>query len=50
MFDAPAPGGSRAFTVVIDDLTQHTSGFMQASAANGFQNTSMATCSGTPFK
>jgi hypothetical protein len=35
--------------VVIDDLTQHTSGFMQASAANGFQNTSMADCSGTPF-
>jgi hypothetical protein len=49
MFDARAPGGSRAFTVVIDDLTQHTSGFMQASAANGFQNTSMATCAGTPF-
>ena len=49
MFDAPVPGGGRAFTVVIDDLTQHTSGFMQASAANGFQNTSMANCSGTPF-
>jgi len=43
MFDAPAPavqgalGGNDAFEVVIDDLTQHTSGFMQASAANGFQ-------------
>jgi hypothetical protein len=43
MFDAPAPpvtgalGGTSAFKVVIDDLTAHTSGFMQASAANGFQ-------------
>jgi hypothetical protein len=49
MFDAPAPGGGRAFEVVVDDLTQHTSGFMQASAANGFQNTSIANCAGTPF-
>jgi hypothetical protein len=30
-------GGKDAFEVVIDDLTQHTTGFMQASAANGFQ-------------
>jgi hypothetical protein len=43
MYDAPAPkvagamGGADAFKVVIDDLTQHISGFMQASAANGFQ-------------
>jgi hypothetical protein len=49
MSDAPAPGGGKAFKVVIHDLTRHTSGFMQASAANGFQNTSMADCSGTPF-
>ena len=49
MYDAPAPGGGSAIKVVIDDLTQHTSGYMQASAANGFQNTSMADCSGTPF-
>jgi hypothetical protein len=50
MSDAPVPGGGgKAFKVVIDDLTQHTSGFMQASAANGFQNTSMTDCSGTPF-
>jgi len=47
MFDAPAPavqgalGGTDAFEVVIDDLTQHTSGFMQASAANGFQYVDM---------
>ena len=49
LFDAPAPGGGDAFEVVIHDLTQGTTGFMQASAANGFQNTSMADCSGTPF-
>jgi hypothetical protein len=49
MSDAPAPGGGRAFEVVIDDLTRHTSGSMQASAANGFQNTSIANCAGTPF-
>lgn len=49
MADAPAPGGGKAFEVVIDDLTQHTSGFMQASAANGFMNTSIKDCSGTPF-
>jgi hypothetical protein len=47
MFDAPAPkvkgalGGKDAFEVVINDLTQHTSGFMQASAANGFQYSDM---------
>jgi hypothetical protein len=49
MSDAPAPGGGEAFEVVMDDLTTHQSGFMQASAANGFQTTSMSDCSGTPF-
>ena len=49
MFDAPAPGGGDAFEVVINDLTTHQSGHMQASAANGFKTTSMADCSGTPF-
>jgi hypothetical protein len=49
LFDAPAPGGGKAIEVRINDLTQHTSGFMQGSAANGFQTTSMANCSGTPF-
>jgi hypothetical protein len=49
MFDAPAPGGGRAFEVAIRDLTRGTTGFMQASAANGFMSTSMADCSGTPF-
>ncbi len=51
MFDAPVPGqrGQRAFEVVVQDLTTHQSGWMQASAANGFQNTSISDCSGTPF-
>jgi hypothetical protein len=49
MSDAAAPGGGKAFEVTIDDLTLHTSGWMQASAANGFANTSIADCSGTPF-
>jgi hypothetical protein len=49
MFDAPAPGGGDAFEVVIDDLTTGQSGFMQASAHNGFADTSITDCSGTPF-
>jgi hypothetical protein len=50
MFDAPIPGGGgKAFEVVIKDLSTGQSGFMQASATNGFANTSMADCSTTPF-
>jgi hypothetical protein len=49
IFDAPAPGGGKALKTVVDDLTTHQTGFMQASAANGFQNTSLIDCSGTPF-
>ncbi len=37
------------FTTVIRDLTTHQTGFMTASAANGFMNTNIADCSGTPF-
>jgi hypothetical protein len=50
MFDAPVPGepGQSAFEVVVRDLTTGQSGFMQASAANGFMNTSIIDCSGTP--
>jgi hypothetical protein len=40
---------SSGFTVKIDDLTTHQSGFMQASAKNGFTDTNMADCSGNPF-
>jgi hypothetical protein len=50
MWDAPLPGGGgNAFEVYMDDLTTHQTGYMQASAANGFMNTSSADCSGTPF-
>jgi hypothetical protein len=50
MYDAPVPGepGQRAFKVVVTDLTTGQSGSMQASARNGFKNTSFADCSGTP--
>ena len=49
MFDAPDRGGGSALEVMINDLTTGQSGFMQASAANGFANTSIVDCSGTPF-
>jgi hypothetical protein len=49
LFDAPVPGGGNAFKVVVKDLTTGQSGFMQASAANGFAQTSITDCSGTPF-
>jgi hypothetical protein len=49
MYDARVPGGGRAFEVVVHDLTTGQTGRMQASGANGFQTTSMADCSGTPF-
>jgi len=49
MSDAPAPGGGHAFEVRIKDTTTGQTGWMQASAHNGFQNTSIVDCSGTPF-
>jgi len=51
MWDAPVPGqsGQKALKVVIDDVTAHKSGSMQASAVNGFQNTSIVDCSGSPY-
>lgn len=39
----------QGFTTVVRDLTTHQTGFMTASAANGFMNTSIADCSGRPF-
>jgi len=48
--DAAVPGGGgHALVVSIDDLTTKQSGFMQASAANGYAATSIVDCSGTPF-
>jgi hypothetical protein len=49
IFDARLRGGGRALEVTERDLTNGTSGFMIASGANGFMNTSPADCSGTPF-
>ena len=49
MSDAPAPGGGKAFEVVIRDYSTGQTGYMQASAANGFMTTSASNCAGTPF-
>ena len=49
MFDAPAKGGGSAFKAVVTDVTTGRTGFMQASAANGFMNTNLTTCDGMPF-
>ncbi len=40
---------SSGFTTTVEDLTTGQTGFMQASAANGFANTNIADCSGNPF-
>jgi hypothetical protein len=40
---------AQGFTTVIRDLTTHQTGYMVASAANGFMNTNIQTCDGTPF-
>ena len=49
--DAPVAGqpGQHALEVSINDLTTHQTGFMQASAANGFMATNINDCSGVPF-
>jgi hypothetical protein len=50
IFDAPVPGGhGKALKEVITDLTTGRTGFMQASAKNGYMATSVKNCSGTPF-
>jgi hypothetical protein len=49
LFDARTRGGGRALEAQETDLTTGRSGFMQASAANGFMNTDPVTCAGTPF-
>ncbi|HET8583205.1 MAG TPA: hypothetical protein VFL65_08125 [Jatrophihabitans sp.] len=40
---------AQGFLTRVDDLTTRQSGYMVASAANGFMNTNIADCSGTPF-
>jgi hypothetical protein len=49
IWDAALPGGGHALETSIDDLTTGQSGFMIASARNGFKATSIKDCSGTPF-
>jgi hypothetical protein len=49
MFDAPTAGGGHALEERIDDLTTGRSGYMIASAANGFMHTNLHSCAGTPF-
>jgi hypothetical protein len=49
IFDGALDGGGHALEVHIDDLTTGASGFMQASAANGFMATKMGNCKGVPF-
>jgi hypothetical protein len=49
MWDASIGHGRHAFKVQIKDLTTGQSGSMVASAANGFMNTNIVTCNGTPF-
>jgi hypothetical protein len=39
----------QGFTTVVRDLTTGQTGYMTASAANGFMNTNIADCSGTPY-
>jgi hypothetical protein len=48
LFDATIPGG-HALEARETDLSTGKSGYMIASAANGFMNTSPTDCSGTPF-
>jgi hypothetical protein len=49
IFDANLGGGQHALETQLTDLTTGQSGFMIASAANGFMATSHVDCSGTPF-
>ncbi|MGH2888109.1 MAG: hypothetical protein ACRDNJ_00625, partial [Solirubrobacteraceae bacterium] len=49
IFDARAPGGGSAIETAIHDWNTGQTGWMQASAANGFMNTSITDCSGTPY-
>jgi hypothetical protein len=49
MWDASLPSGGHALKIEIKDLTTGQSGFMVASARNGFMNTNIVTCAGTPF-
>jgi hypothetical protein len=49
IFNANLGGGQHALETQLTDLTTGQSGFMIASAANGFMVTNHVDCSGTPF-
>jgi hypothetical protein len=49
IFNSSLAGGGHALEVQIDDLTTGESGFMQASAANGYMATKLGNCKGVPF-
>jgi hypothetical protein len=49
IFDAELSGGGSALEVHVSDVTTGQSGFMQASAANGFMATNIGNCKGIPF-
>lgn len=49
IFDADLSGGGRALEVHVSDLSTGHSGFMQASASNGFMATLIGNCHGVPF-
>jgi hypothetical protein len=49
LFDADLGGGQRALETRIDDRTTGQSGYMIASAKNGFMATNPGDCTGVPF-
>ena len=49
IWDARIPGGGHALETEIKDRTTGQTGFMIASARNGFMSTSIKDCSGRPF-
>jgi len=49
LFDANLGGGQHALREVVTDHSTGQTGFMTASAANNFTQTSIVDCSGTPF-
>jgi hypothetical protein len=49
IFDADLGGGKHALRTRIDDLTTGQSGYMTASAKNGFMATNPGDCTGVPF-
>jgi hypothetical protein len=45
----PLTGPDAGFTTAVTDMTTHQTGFITASAGNGFMNTNYKTCKGSPF-